>query len=119
MANAIMLVQTDAVDPSRAEAFNEWLTTKHIPDVLRIRGFTSARRFAASTIMLTADSPPPDRGYLHFYELETDGAPDEIRRIADDLIAAITSGAAALSEDLDLAVTSTHFYVPIGETITR
>jgi hypothetical protein len=117
MANAIMVVQTDPADPSRADAFNDWLTSQHLPDVLRIPGFRAARRFRASEVRLTPDTPPPEREYLHFYELETDGSEEDLRRIADDLLAAIESGAAALSADLDLQVTTTYFYVPVGGTI--
>lgn len=89
-----MIVQSDPVDPSCADALDEWLTTEHIPDVLKVPGFVSTRRFRASEAVLTADKPRPARRVRHDSELESEGSPGRLPRIiADDLIAALTSAA--------------------------
>jgi len=117
MSKAIMLVRTGPSDPAREAEFNEWLTSRHIPDVLEIEGFGSARRFRASDVTITAEESPPSPSYMHFYELESDGTEADLSRIARRLLEAIQSGAAALSDDLDLSVTTTHFYVAIGDPV--
>lgn len=117
MNTAIMIVRTGPTDPAREDEFNEWLTGQHIPDVLKIDGFGSARRFRASEVTFAPDDVPVSPAYLHIYELESVGTEGDLRRLGDALMEAIQSGAAAISDDLDVSVTTTHFYMPVGESI--
>ena len=45
MPKGIMVVQTSPVDPAKEDAYNDWYDNTHIPEILEIPGFTSARRF--------------------------------------------------------------------------
>ena len=63
--NAIFLVYAD-VDSTHDEELNAWYNTEHLPDLLKLPGFLSAARYAA-----TKGGPK----YLAAYELASaDGA---------------------------------------------
>lgn len=65
MARWILAVETDCVDPSREEEFNEWYDNTHLQDILESTGMLSATRYKNS---LAAEG----RGkYLALYEIET------------------------------------------------
>jgi hypothetical protein len=84
MPKGVMVVHAAPAD-GRDDAFNDWYDDVHLVDVLKLAGFTSARRFRT----LGGDSAP----YLAIYEIE-----------ADDLEAAQASlGAAAASGDLRMS----------------
>ena len=69
MAKHVFVVLTNAT-PGKEEAFNDWYTNQHIPDVLAIPGVVAAQRFTLSADQRAA--PPHPYKYLALYEIETD-----------------------------------------------
>jgi hypothetical protein len=59
----VLTVFTNPV-AGREEEYNKWYNEVHVPDVLRIPGFTAARRFK-----LGAEAESPHK-YLAIYEFE-------------------------------------------------
>ena len=53
--------------PGREDEYNRWYNDQHIPDVLRVPGFTAAQRFR-----LDAEDATEGARYLALYEMETD-----------------------------------------------
>lgn len=51
------------------EEFNRWYDGQHLPDVLAVPGFVSARRFRVLSSGLTG-SEPPRWHYVAIYEME-------------------------------------------------
>ena len=72
----------------RDAELNDWYANQHIPDVLQIPGFLSARRLARSDGQLAGMTPPWK--YLVIYEIEGESpraALEELgRRIAGGMI---------------------------------
>ena len=68
MTKGIMVVQSAPADASREDEYNEWYSKTHIPELLAIPGFASARRYKA-----------PDGSYLAVYELDDLGAVKTLR----------------------------------------
>jgi hypothetical protein len=79
MPRGIMVVQSSPVSPDRDDEFNKWYDEEHVPEMLALAGFTTARRyrlFEGGPIKAPAGS----HSYLALYEVE-----------ADDLQAALTA----------------------------
>lgn len=76
MSHFRFLVLANPVE-GREDAFNDWYTNVHLPDVMRIPGVVAAQRYR-----LTEDQRPggvhPYR-YLAIYECET----DDVRSVID------------------------------------
>lgn len=64
MTRGIMLVQAKPASPEELDAFNTWYDQVHIPEILAVDGFVSARRFHA----------PGSDTYTAIYEIEGDVA---------------------------------------------
>jgi hypothetical protein len=64
MAKGILLVHT-APAAGRDQEYNDWYDDVHVVDILKLAGFTSARRF--KRIDADADTP-----YLAIYEVDAD-----------------------------------------------
>jgi hypothetical protein len=76
MARGVYVVRTRPVSPEREDEFNDWYDRAHIPELLAVPGFLSARRYRR----LGDDG---ETEYLAVYEIEADdlGAPvQELRR---------------------------------------
>jgi hypothetical protein len=56
-------------EPGRDREFNEWYDKQHIPDVLRLPGFTAAQRFKLCEQQQAAARP--EYQYLTIYEIDT------------------------------------------------
>lgn len=72
MAKHILLALSTPL-PGRDAEFTRWLDEHHIPDVLQVPGFVSARCYAVSEDQPKAE-PPPYR-YANIYEVDTDDLP--------------------------------------------
>jgi hypothetical protein len=84
----ILHVETRPTGPEAAEEFNRWYDEVHVPEVLALEGFVSARRYA----------PADGKGaYVAHYELE--GDPKEC---VDRLMAALTGGQMASSDTVSM-----------------
>jgi hypothetical protein len=64
MAKGILVVQTAAAE-GREDEFHDWYNDVHLVDILKIAGFTSARRFT----QVGGESGTP---HLAIYEIEAD-----------------------------------------------
>ncbi len=74
------VVFTNAV-AGREKEYNDWYSEQHLPDVLRVPGFTSAQRFALAPVQRM--DPPYPYQVMAVYEMETDdarGVLDELNR---------------------------------------
>jgi len=103
MAHGILLVLSDPVSPEADAAYNDWYDNVHLPEILALAGFTSARRFRVAEAQLASQGGPdavrakfPHR-YVALYEVE---APD-VAKAAESLGAA--SPTLRMSDALDTA----------------
>ena len=71
MPKAILVVQSRPSSSEREAEYNDWYSNTHVPDILKVPGFTGARRFK-----LSDKTPmPPDPSvptYLAIYEIDSD-----------------------------------------------
>lgn len=84
--------------PGMEAEFNRWYDTRHIPDVLAVPGFESARRFATTT--------ESGREYLALYTIRTD-APEAALA---ELESRAGTDRMAMTPALDLATIRTVLY---------
>jgi len=71
MPKGILVAQSSPVSPEREDDYNKWYDEEHIPDILAIPGFVSARRYRvrdAGPIKAAPATPT----YLTIYEIEAD-----------------------------------------------
>ncbi len=106
MAKALMIVASNPTAPEHEAAYNEWYTETHLDDVLKVAGFTAARRYAHSEVRPMVGTEPSPFGYLAVYEIES----DDLEQTARDLQAALDSGAIPLSESFDLSAFTVDFF---------
>jgi hypothetical protein len=90
MAKGILMVQVSAAE-GRDQEFNDWYNDIHLVDVLKLAGFTAARRFRR--IDAEADNP-----YLAIYEVEA----DDLHAAYAGLGPAVASGEVRMSDVLSL-----------------
>jgi hypothetical protein len=75
MKKCVLLVMTNVIEGKERE-FNEWYSSTHIHDILKVAGVVSAQRFQCR-------AEKGAFGFLALYELETDdpeGVVAEIRK---------------------------------------
>ncbi|MFT4011846.1 MAG: hypothetical protein QM682_00325 [Paracoccus sp. (in: a-proteobacteria)] len=66
MAIYKMLVWSDPSSPDREDAYNDWYSASHMPDILKVPGVVSAQRLSGQ-----GNARIPQR-YLAIYSLDTD-----------------------------------------------
>ena len=76
MPKGILFVETTPSAPEREADFNDWYNDTHLVDVLKLSGFTSARRFRK-----LGDGGHP---YAAIYEVEGDDHTSHFRPIVTD-----------------------------------
>jgi hypothetical protein len=65
MGKWVNLIETNCVDPSLEQEFNDWYTNIHLPDILETPGFMAAKRYEMKELR-------DGRGkYFTVYEIET------------------------------------------------
>lgn len=62
MPTGIFLVESEPISSDSADEFNKWYDETHIPEILTVDGFVSARRF------VSADGSK----FVAVYEIDTD-----------------------------------------------
>ncbi|AYE93945.1 hypothetical protein C0J29_03195 [Mycobacterium paragordonae] len=77
MARALLLVESKPATPDLAEEYHRWHEETHLPEMLDVEGFASARRWKA----VDGDS------FLTLYEIDTD-----VETARANLKAALASG---------------------------
>jgi hypothetical protein len=90
MPKGLLVVYSAPSAPQRDSEYNDWYTGTHLPDMLSLAGFTSARRYKN----LEADDQP----YLAMYEVEA----DDLKAARDLLMPAVMSGQVRMSDCLQL-----------------
>lgn len=65
MPKGILVVETSPASPERDQEYNDWYNDIHLIDVLKLSGFTAARRFRKL-------DEGGAHGYLAIYEVEAD-----------------------------------------------
>jgi hypothetical protein len=89
MARGIMYVETRPASPEQAEAYHRWYNDVHIPELLGVDGFVSARRFEP----LGHDGP-----FVAIYEIEA----DDIEAVRDRQSEATRSGGHTAPTDVQM-----------------
>ena len=102
----ILLVLSNAVE-GRDDAFNTWYTGTHLPDVLKVHGFSAAQRFRISETQMNDGATPYK--YLAIYEVDDEKLP----AVRDALGAAAGTDAMYIDPALDMNATVAYFYSPI------
>jgi hypothetical protein len=88
MAHGLLIVESRPASPEQAVAYHHWYENKHIPEMLQLDGFVSARRLEP-----LAD----DDGFVTLYEIEGD-----VEAAKTALMQALSSGAMSRPEGVRL-----------------
>jgi hypothetical protein len=89
----IMVVQSSPADPAKDAEFNEWYATRHLPELLSVPGFVSARRYRVHR------GAEGQHSYLAVYELEADNLTAPLAALRERNGADRAEGAELLSAD--------------------
>ena len=109
MTKHVFVVLTNAA-PGKEDAYNDWYTNQHIPDVLAIPGLVAAQRFTLSADQRAA--PPLPYKYLALYEIET----DDLKGLLATLNERAGTSAMVISDAIDQQRLA-WIYTPITERI--
>jgi hypothetical protein len=111
MAKFKYVVFTEAV-PGREEAFNDWYTNVHVPDLLALDGFMAAQRF--KLVALDSNSQPASK-YMAIYDLEGDDPKAILGQLANP---ALIKGM-VMTDAIDLSSAKTILYQPVTEIMRK
>lgn len=89
MAKGVLLVEGRPISPDRADEFSQWYDEVHMPEVLKLDGFVSARRLR---------SIDGDSALVSLYDLE---APD-LNSVARGLFTAFRNGEFTMSDSMQM-----------------
>lgn len=116
MPEAILVVQTNVTDPSRTDEFNKWYTEVHLPEAIRkVGGFVAGTRYEMAEAEVVRGAERPTHRYMAIIEIEAESL-DEVAR---ELNRAIRDKQMTMSETVDLANASAHFYTVISPRVTK
>jgi hypothetical protein len=90
MAKGLLIVYSAPSAPQRDAEYNDWYTGTHLPDILSLAGFMSARRYKN----LEADDQP----YMAIYEVEA----DDLTAARDLIGPAVMSGQIRMNDCLQM-----------------
>ncbi len=116
MADALLIVFSNPTADADVAEFNRWYTDTHVPDILRLGGATSARRYQASGVELLPGIPQPGE-YVAVYQVQADTVED-VRALAGKLQAGLASGEADIHPGFDLSSVQAAWVLPVGPEIT-
>ncbi len=89
MARGALLIESHPSSPDRADEFSKWYEEVHIPEVLALEGFVSARRLRA----LDGNGP-----FISLFEIEG----DDLHAVARGLFSAARNGTFAMSDSMQM-----------------
>ena len=96
------------------DAFNKWYTNTHLPDVVKVPGFSAAQRYRVSDTQMS-EGPLPYQ-YLAVYEVES----DDVNLPKEGLAKAAAEGASMyIDPSLDRDKTVAWFYTPVAGRVSR
>lgn len=106
----IQVVFANPVEGKDAE-FNEWYDNVHIPDLLKVPGMLSAKRYDLheAAVYDYEGGFRPEHRYLCIYEMEGD-----VDAILAEIMESVASGKAVMSDSLDLAASRMSFWTQRG-----
>jgi hypothetical protein len=86
MARGILLVLSDPITPDVDAEYNDWYDNVHLPEILALPGFTSARRYRMAATQLSSADPSVERPklptrYVATYEVEADDLAIAVRAL--------------------------------------
>ncbi len=113
-AGHMLIVLSNAHDGAD-EVFNDWYTGTHLPDVVKVNGFSGAQRFRLSSAQMDDGGNEPYR-YLAIYAVDADDVSvprDALRKNVEN------PGSMYVDPALDLDRTVAWFYTPITGLVTR
>jgi hypothetical protein len=116
VADALLIVFSNPTEDADLDRFNRWYADVHVPDVLRLGGAKSARRYRATGVPLLPGIPEP-ASYLAVYQVEAQ-TEDDVRALADKLQAGLAAGQADIDPTFDLSSVQAAWVLPIGDEIT-
>lgn len=108
MTQAVLVVLTNPVSAAQEAAFNDWYDRVHVRDVLRVPGFTAARRYRLSDVQLAGSGG--DHRYLALYEVEA----DDLATARDALVKAASDGTMEMHAALDVRQVKSMLFEAIG-----
>jgi hypothetical protein len=81
MPRSVYVVYSRPSDPSREDEYNDWYDNTHVPQVLAVPGFVSARRHRLTEWSAKRLEDVPGPVYLAVYELDTDDPAEAVREL--------------------------------------
>ena len=75
----IFVVLSNPVE-NRTEDYNEWYSTVHLPEVLKIDGFLSAQRFQLAQAQVIDDQ---EYHYMALYEIDSENPQETLSNLAN------------------------------------
>ncbi|MGQ0630270.1 MAG: hypothetical protein ACT4P1_04460 [Sporichthyaceae bacterium] len=117
MPRSLMLAFTSPVSEATEDDYNRWYDTKHLHDVVAIKGVVAATmyRLAHGVETLPGVSGPTQK-YLAIYELEAESV-EELEAFCGSLRAALASGEADIDPSLDMADLGASLALPVGSRL--
>ena len=117
MPRSLMLAFTSPTSTETEADYNRWYDTKHLHDVVGIKGVVAATRYKlAHGVETLPGVGGPSQKYLAVYELEA-GTVEELDEFCGNLRAALASGDADIAPTLDLADLGASLALPVGERL--
>ena len=77
--DTLFMVRSNA-KAGQEEAFNQWYTDVHLPEVLSIEGFQSAQRFALHQAQVQPEQP---HGHLAVYAIDSTNVAATLARLGE------------------------------------
>jgi hypothetical protein len=112
-----MLAFTSPTSPETEDEYNSWYDTKHLHDVVGIKGVVAATRYKlAQGVETLPGVGGPTQQYLAIYELEAESV-EELDAFCGNLRAALASGDADIAPTLDMADLGASLALPVGERL--
>ena len=116
MADALLIVFSNPTADADQAEFNRWYADVHVPDILRLGGATSARRYKSSGVALLPGIPEPGQ-YVAVYQVEAETEAD-VQALAGKLQAGLAAGEADISPTFDMTSVQAAWVLPVGGEIT-
>jgi len=111
MPRYTFVVLTNPVEGLEDE-FNDWYTSKHLDDVLKLEGFVSAQRFR---FVSKDPEQAPSHKYMALYDVET----DDLWATHQKLVDVARTDAMPFSPGIDDSTIVGWYYEPITEIVTQ
>jgi len=114
---SLMLAFTSPVSGATEDDYNRWYDTKHLHDVVGIKGVVAATRYKLEHDIETLPGVGgPAQKYLAVYELEAETA-QELDAFCGNLRAALASGDADIDPSLNMADLGASLALPVGDRL--